>query len=142
MVGAVNLWKGRPYPMTDRLRVLIADDQADVRYALRTLLQLAPGLDVDVVGEAADAANLFAEIEARQPDVLLLDWKLPGLRGIAYLRSLYPLTRIIVLSVRAEARQAVLDAGADAFMYKGDPVEKLVAAIQHVRGLPRGTWCA
>lgn len=142
MVGQGNVWKGQLHPMTDKLRVLIADDQADVRYALRTLLQLAPGLDVEVVGEVADGGSLLAEIEARQPDVLLLDWKLPGLRTLAYLRFLYPHTSMIVLSLRAEARQAALDAGADAFVYKGGPVEQLVAAVQQVRGLRRGIECA
>ncbi|MBI5669475.1 MAG: response regulator transcription factor [Chloroflexi bacterium] len=128
--------------MTDQLRVLVADDQADVRYALRTLLELAPGLGVTVVGEVADGGSLLAAIEAHQPDVLLLDWKLPGLRSIAYLRSLYPRLRIIVLSLRAESRQVALDAGADAFVYKGDPAEQLVAAVQQVRDLYGRTPCA
>ncbi|NWG17064.1 MAG: response regulator transcription factor [Chloroflexi bacterium] len=119
--------------MSSNLRVLVADDQADVRYALRTLLQLAGELQVEVVGEVADAGSLLNAIESLRPDVLLLDWKLPGLRAVAYLRMCYPNLRIIVLSVRAEARQAALDAGADAFVFKGDPVERLVEAIQQVR---------
>lgn len=124
--------------MSNKLRVVVADDQADVRYALRTLLQLARELEAEVVGEVANTSNLLAQVEVLQPDVLLLDWKLPGTRVVEYLRSLYPPMRIIVLSVRAEARQSALDAGADAFVYKGDPVEKLVEAIQNVRSLQRG----
>ncbi|GIL11822.1 MAG: hypothetical protein BroJett038_05420 [Chloroflexota bacterium] len=123
--------------MSKNLRILVADDQSDVRYALRTLLQLVKELHVEVVGEAADADTLLNEVASLEPDVLLVDWKLPGLRAIAYLRALYPRLRIIVLSVRAEARQAALDAGADAFVFKGDPVERLVEAIQHVRDLHR-----
>jgi DNA-binding NarL/FixJ family response regulator len=123
--------------MSKNLRILVADDQSDVRYALRTLLQLVKELHVEVVGEAADADTLLNEVASLEPDVLLVDWKLPGLRAIAYLRALYPQLRIIVLSVRAEARQAALDAGADAFVFKGDPVERLVEAIQHVRDLHR-----
>lgn len=123
--------------MSNNLRILVADDQSDVRYALRTLLQLVKELHVEVVGEAADADTLLDEVASLEPDMLLVDWKLPGLRAIAYLRALYPQLRIIVLSVRAEARQAALDAGADAFVFKGDPVERLVEAIQHVRDLHR-----
>ncbi|MBC6935294.1 MAG: DNA-binding response regulator [Chloroflexi bacterium] len=123
--------------MSKNLRILVADDQSDVRYALRTLLQLVKELHVEVVGEAADADTLLNEVASLEPDMLLVDWKLPGLRAIAYLRALYPRLRIIVLSVRAEARQAALDAGADAFVFKGDPVERLVEAIQHVRDLHR-----
>lgn len=123
--------------MSKNLRILVADDQSDVRYALRTLLQLVKELHVEVVGEAADADTLLNEVASLEPDVLLVDWKLPGLRAIAYLRALYPRLRIIVLSVRAEARQSALDAGADAFVFKGDPVERLVEAIQHVRDLHR-----
>lgn len=124
--------------MEQKLRVLVADDQIGVRYALRTLLQLVRELEVEVVGEVADASSLLTQIEALNPDLLLLDWKLPGLSAVAYLRSLYPHTRIIVLSVRAEARQAALDAGADAFVCKGDPVENLIEAIQRVRKIRRG----
>lgn len=123
--------------MSNNLRILVADDQSDVRYALRTLLQLVKELHVEVVGEAADADTLLDEVASLEPDMLLVDWKLPGLRAIAYLRTLYPQLRIIVLSVRAEARQAALDAGADAFVFKGDPVERLVEAIQQVRDLHR-----
>jgi DNA-binding NarL/FixJ family response regulator len=125
--------------MSNNLRILVADDQSDVRYALRTLLQLVKELHVEVVGEAADADTLLDEVASLEPDMLLVDWKLPGLRAIAYLRTLYPQLRIIVLSVRAEARQAALDAGADAFVFKGDPVERLVEAIQQVRDLHRSS---
>jgi two-component system response regulator NreC len=120
--------------MGNKLRVLVADEQADVRYALRTLMQLARELEVEVVGEVADADNLLAQIVVLQPELLLLDWKLPGLRTLTYLRSQYPDMSIIVLSVHAETRQAALESGADAFVFKGDPVECLIEAICAVRG--------
>jgi DNA-binding NarL/FixJ family response regulator len=123
--------------MTNKLRVLIADDKADVRYALRILLQLAKELEAEVVGEVANNGHLLAQVEVLKPDMLLLDWKQTGSSAISHLRSLYPYMGIIVLCVRAEARQSALDAGADAFVYKGDPVEKLVEAIQSVRTLQR-----
>ncbi len=127
--------------MTYQLRVLVADEQAGVRYALRTLLQLAQELQAQVIGEAADAAALKEQLDTRQPDMLLLDGQLPGLDSIAWLRSAYPALRIIVLSVRGETRQTALDAGADAFVYKGDPVERLIEAIHTARDFPPTPSC-
>jgi len=57
--------------------ILIADDQPRVRHALRLLLEQEPG--VNVVGEAAEAKTLLAQVAARCPDLVLLDWGLPGM---------------------------------------------------------------
>ena len=117
------------------MRILLADDQPKVRFALRVLLERQPGLKV--VGEATDAEGLLAQVKATRPDLVLLDWELPGLavsepseQGLLMaLRRVCPDTFVIALSGRLEARQAALDAGADAFVYKCDPPERLLAAI-------------
>jgi DNA-binding NarL/FixJ family response regulator len=64
--------------------------------------------------------------------LVLLDWGLPGLPSKALLpalRALCPHLKVVVLSGRPEARQAALDAGADAFVSKIDPPERLLAAL-------------
>jgi len=112
------------------MRVLLADDQAQVRSALRLLLTQEPGLSV--VGEATEAQALLAQAEAIRPDVVLLDWELPGLQAadpLFTLRARCPGLKVIVLSGRPEARQAALAAGADVFVSKGDPPERLLAAV-------------
>jgi DNA-binding NarL/FixJ family response regulator len=112
------------------MRVLLADDQTKVRSALRLLLEQEPGLSV--VGEAAEAEDLLAQVEATQPDLVLLDWELPGLRTddrLSALRTLCPRLKVIALSGRAGARRAALAAGVDAFVSKGDPPERLLAAV-------------
>jgi DNA-binding NarL/FixJ family response regulator len=112
------------------MRVLLADDQTKVRSALRLLLEQEP--EMSVVGEAADAEDLLAQAEATQPDLVLLDWELPSLRTddwLPTLRTLCPHLKVIALSGRPEARQAALDAGAEAFVSKGDPPERLLAAM-------------
>ena len=112
------------------MRVLLADDQTKVRSALRLLLEQQPGLSV--VGEAAEAEDLLAQVEATQPDLVLLDWELPGLRTddrLSALRTLCPQLKVIALSGQPEARRAALAAGADAFVSKGDPPERLLAAV-------------
>jgi len=87
---------------------------------------------VRVVGESADAQNLLTQVEASCPDLVLLDWELPGLEAnslLSALRAHCPLLKVIALSGRPEARQAALAAGVDAFVSKGDPPEQLLAAV-------------
>jgi DNA-binding NarL/FixJ family response regulator len=116
------------------MRILLADDQARVRFALRVLLAQQP--DIEVVGEASCADDLAALLMATRPDLALLDWELPGLAedgGLPALRKLYPRLAITVLSSRPGARRAAQAAGADAFVSKGDPPERLLAAIADCR---------
>jgi DNA-binding NarL/FixJ family response regulator len=113
------------------MRVLIADDQLKVRSALKLLLEQDP--EVSVVGEAMEAEDLLAQVRGACADLVLLDWELPGLRAVnpllSTLRVLCPRLSVIVLSGRPEARRAALAAGADAFVSKGDPPERLLAAV-------------
>lgn len=113
------------------MRVLLADDQLKVRSALRLLLEQQPA--ISVIGEAVDATGLLDWLRVTCPDVLLLDWELPGFEAgtlLPTLRALCPHLRTIALSSRPEMRRAALAAGADAFVSKGDPPERLLAAIR------------
>jgi DNA-binding NarL/FixJ family response regulator len=112
------------------MRVLLADDRRKVRSALRLLLEQGPGLSV--VGEVIEAKDLLAQVQVTHPDLVLLDWELPGLRTdglLPTLRRACPDLCIIALSGRPEARRTALAAGVDAFVSKGDPPERLLAAI-------------
>lgn len=113
------------------MRVLLADDQAKVRSALRLLLEHQP--HIDILGEAVDATGLLDWVKAACPDLLLLDWELPGLPMSALLTALRdrcPELQVIALSSRPEARSVALAAGADAFVSKGDAPERLLAAVE------------
>lgn len=110
--------------------ILIADDQPRVRHALRLLLEqeLAP----EAVDEAAEAKTLLAQVAASCPDLVLLDWGLPGMAApdlLIALRQTRTALTIIVLSGQPEAEEKALAAGADAFVSKADPPERLLAAI-------------
>jgi DNA-binding NarL/FixJ family response regulator len=112
------------------MRILLADDQSKVRFALRILLERQPGLEV--VGEAVNGWDLVDRIRSLHPDAILLDWELSGLsatRAIPSLRKAFPGLIIIALSGRSEARGAADAAGADAFVSKTDPPEILLAAL-------------
>ena len=112
------------------MRILLADDQPQVRFALRVLLESQPGLKV--VGEAADTDTLLSQAKTTHPDLVLLGWELPGLASGGLLPTLRE-TRsgllVIALSGRPEAHQAAISAGVDAFVSKSDPPERLLAAI-------------
>jgi len=113
------------------MRVLLADDQPKVRSALRLLLSQEP--DVEVVGEAADTETLLALAKATQPDLVILDWGLPGLHTtdpMSALRACRPNASLVVLSGRPEIRQRALAAGADAFVSKGDPPRRLLTTLR------------
>ena len=112
------------------MRVLLADNQPEVRSALRFLLEQEPG--VSVVGEVAEAETLFAQAEAIQADLVLLDWELPGLLApdlLLTLRSYCPHMKVIALSGRPEARHEALNAGIHDFVSKGDPPEWLLRTM-------------
>jgi DNA-binding NarL/FixJ family response regulator len=112
------------------MRILLADGESNVRYGLRVLLDERP--EFEVVGEAADAEDLLAQIETACPDLVLLSWGLPGLAGadlLPILRGACDDVYVIVLSGRPEARQAILDAGANVFISKVESPERLLAAI-------------
>jgi DNA-binding NarL/FixJ family response regulator len=116
------------------MRILLADKQPKVRFALRVLLERQPGLDV--VGEAVDWKDLLCQVRRTNPDLVLLGWELPDLgRGglLCALREACPNLLVIALSGRPEARRAALRAGADAFVSKSDPPERLLTAVSTCR---------
>ncbi len=117
-----------------RTRVMIADDQPQVRSALLLLLRQDP--DMAVVGEAGDTQQALQLATEQRPDLILLDWELPGqINGttLSRLRAARPGLKVIALSGRPEARRAALTAGVDAFVSKGDPPERLLAAVDHCK---------
>lgn len=119
------------------MRVLLVDDHALVRSAIRQALE-AP--DVDVIGEARSAEEAIEMAARLRPDLILLDIDLPGISGIEAVRELAPRlpeTRIVMLTVSSERRD-LLDAmrhGASGYLTKDLGGEALLRAV---RGLRRG----
>jgi CBS domain-containing protein len=117
-----------------QMHVLLADDQPQVRSALRLVLDHEP--EMQVVGEVTNAETLLTQTRTIHPDLILLDWELPGLAMKNLLPSLRkdsPYLLIIALSGQLEARQNALEAGADGFVSKGDPPERLLEILREVR---------
>jgi DNA-binding NarL/FixJ family response regulator len=121
--------------MTGVIRVLIADDHPVVRQGIAVLLSVHE--DMLVVGEAADGAEAIRLTQAAQPDVVLLDLKLPGVDGLAVLTELRERgspARALVLTSAADHSQVALalQAGAAGFLYKDVDPDALVRAIRSV----------
>jgi DNA-binding NarL/FixJ family response regulator len=117
------------------IRVLIADDQELVRSGFRLILELADG--IEVVAEAADGREALRLAKELQPDVVLMDVRMPELDGIEATRRVRQSgidTRVLVLTtfdLDAYVYEAVR-AGASGFLLKDAPREQLVTAVRTV----------
>jgi len=87
----------------DTIHILIADDQAITRSGLRTLLESVP--DLEIVGEATNGAEVIELAASLQPDVILMDLRMPGINGIEATRRIHrasPHIGILVVTIFAD----------------------------------------
>lgn len=113
------------------MRVLLAEGQTRVRRALHFFLKEQPGLII--VGETSEMKSLLRQVNVTYPDVVLLDWDLPGCAPtevLQVLRQANHRLRVIALSSDTEVRYTALAAGANGFICKYDPPQVLLAALQ------------
>lgn len=118
-----------------RIRVLIVDDHAILRQALRQLLENEA--EVEVVGDAANGRDALTATEKLQPDVVLMDMVMPGLNGLEATRQVrkrFPKTRVLILTGYMEDEQILgaLRAGASGYVVKRSDTEELLLGIQAV----------
>ena len=118
-----------------RVKVLIADDHAILRQALRLLLEARD--EVDVVGEAVNGREAIELTERLRPDVVLMDMAMPALNGIEATRQIRKRvspTRVLMLTGHVEADQIMeaLRAGASGYIVKHSDVSELLLAIQAI----------
>jgi DNA-binding NarL/FixJ family response regulator len=124
--------------MMNTARLLLVDDMPQVLQDLRTVLPLvssAYGVSLDMVGEARNGQAALQQVQALQPDVILMDLEMPGMDGYTATRQIKiccPSIRVVILSVHggANERQKASQAGADAFIVKGDSLSEIIQAIQ------------
>lgn len=119
----------------EKIRVVIADDHGLVRLALRTLLDDEP--DIEVVGEAADSEQACLVSLSSEPDVLLLDMRMPGGGGVEVCRRVrQALPEIAILVVTSfdddDELFGVLDAGARGYLMKDTRPDRIARAIRAV----------
>lgn len=111
-----------------RLRILIVDDHARVREALREMLSIHA--ELDVVGDAVDGEDAIRQAHALQPDVVVMDVQMPVLDGVAATRRLVAeLPQVLVFGLSSHesgGRQPIEDAGAVAYFSKTDGIDRLL----------------
>lgn len=120
--------------MPQRIRVMIADDHLMVRKGLRLMLE-EEGEDIELVGDAADGTAAVALVERLQPDVVVMDIRMPGMDGIAALKRIHttwPRIAVLLLTTYDEDELMIrgLQAGACGYLLKDTPLETLLNAIR------------
>jgi len=119
--------------MSTQVKVLIVDDQLRARQSLKALLATWP-----LIGETHEAINgqeAIHRIEQAQPDLVLMDVRMPvmdGLQATRYIKRHWPQIKVIVLSMYGDCQVDALAAGADAFMSKGELPENVLDRISQV----------
>ncbi len=119
--------------MSDMTTILIADDQSLFREGLHTLLSVQP--EFEVVGEASNGEEVLKLAAEQQPDVVLMDLRMPGIDGVSATRMLhekYPQVKVIVLTTFDDDEDVFegLRAGAVGYLLKDVPSSKLFEAIR------------
>jgi DNA-binding NarL/FixJ family response regulator len=115
------------------MKIIICDDQAVVRDGLEMLLTLEK--DFEVIGTAQDGAEVVELVTKRQPDLVLMDLKMPGMNGIEatrQIRAKFPAVKVLVLTTYDDDEWVfdAIRAGASGYLLKDTPREKVVEAIR------------
>lgn len=117
------------------MRIILVDDHELIREGLKKVI--AKESDIDVIGEAQNADEMFEILSKNKIDIVILDITLPGRSGldlISEIKTHYPDTRILILSMHPEDRFAVraLRAGAFGFITKGTASKILIEALRKI----------
>jgi DNA-binding NarL/FixJ family response regulator len=115
------------------IRVLLVDDQSIIRNGLKALLELEP--DLQIVGNAENGQVAVQQVAALQPDVVLMDIRMPLMDGVAATRAImeqFPQTKILMLTTFDEGADitAALQQGAIGYLLKDTPSEELAQSIR------------
>lgn len=121
--------------MTEKIRILLADDHAVLRAGLRALLNAEP--DMEVVGEAANGQQAVERAQELKPDVIVMDLSMPGKGGLDATKQIKEQglsARVLVLTVHAEHQYLlpVLQAGGAGYVLKQAADTELIQAIRTV----------
>jgi DNA-binding NarL/FixJ family response regulator len=121
--------------LKSKIRCVIADDHVLVRQGIRRLLQ--DESDVEIVGEAGDAAEALKCVMELRPDIVLMDIGMPGFSSFDATRVIqtdYPKTRVIFLTMHESQDYVMqgLQAGAAGYLLKDTPADKLASVLRDV----------
>jgi DNA-binding NarL/FixJ family response regulator len=118
------------------IRLLLVDDQSLIRRGLKALLKTDP--ELEVVGEAENGQEAIALVEALQPNVVLMDVRMPVMDGVEGTREIcqrFPQTKVLILTTFDDQDYVTqaLQAGASGYLLKDTPFEELTQAIRLIQ---------
>ncbi len=121
--------------MQQAIRLLLVDDELSIRRGLR--MQFALEADLEVIGEASNGEEAMVMARDLEPDVIVMDLRMPGTDGLLATSALCaaaPATKVVMLSLFDDAanRARAAEAGARAFVGKHEPAGRLVETIRRV----------
>ena len=121
--------------MSEKLRILIAEDHQTVREGVKLLVNAQP--DMEIVGEAGDGENAIKEAERLKPDMVLIDISMPqmnGLKATKKLRNRHPGLKILILTRHTDDGylQQLIAAGANGYVLKQSAPTELITAIRTI----------
>jgi DNA-binding NarL/FixJ family response regulator len=124
---------GRP------IRILLVEDNQVFREALELLLGMRA--DIEVVASVGDGSEVVEAVEKHLPQVVLMDYRLPGMDGVqatAAVKELYPEVAVVCLTASANAREieALYEAGASSCLTKDQELDDIVDAVKRAAGSP------
>lgn len=117
------------------MRILVVDNQARARHSMKALL--STWRQVEEVYEASNGTEAVKMAEEFQPDVILMDARMPkmnGLEATRLIKSKWPQIKVIILSMYTDFESQALSAGADSFVSKSDPPDKLRKTLMNLIG--------
>lgn len=119
----------------EKVRILLADDHTLVRQGIRMILEQEA--DLEVVGEAGDGKETVKAMEKHKPDLILLDYAMPGPPGgdvIAQIKRINPRTKVSILSMHQDDEYVInaIRMGADGYILKDTAAPELVSAVRAI----------
>jgi DNA-binding NarL/FixJ family response regulator len=123
--------------MSDKIKIVIADDQELIRDSLRIVLSANP--DMEVIDTVADGREVIRSVRAAKPDVILMDVRMPEMDGVSctqIIKENYPQIKIIILTTFDDDEYVynALKYGASGYLLKGVSMAELASAIRTVYG--------
>lgn len=123
--------------MAQPIRLVLVEDNQVFREALELLLSLRP--EIEVVASVDNGASAAAIVSALQPDVVLMDYRLPGLNGVEAtreIRAAAPDVNVVCLTASVSRREVeeLYEAGAVACLTKDEDLEEIIGAIHRAAG--------
>jgi YesN/AraC family two-component response regulator len=119
--------------MTDKVRVLVVDDKETTCDGLKAILE--GSRDIEVISQASNGLEALKLVEESQPDVVLMDVRMPVMDGIEATRRIkesWPDIKVIILSMYSTYKEQSINAGADHFLVKGVKTGSLTDDIKEV----------